>query len=148
LKHKKIYTFGVTTSGQHSTKCPVCAEARHHVFSVAVDEAGHRHRCCLRCLCYFGGEEQIQIAVKRSRYAKRVVECLEALDQLRREFPDPSRRPFGEKSLLMEIEAPFMENHSIERIISKIKEGKWTTYDIARIEGRPEPDRKPNSATR
>jgi hypothetical protein len=142
LKHKKIYTFGVTPNGQHSTKCPVCLEARRHVFSIAVDELGQLHRCCLRCLAKLGGDEQIQLATKRSCYARRVVDCMEALDQLRREFPDPSRRPYGEKSLLAEIELPFAGYEGIERVLAKIKARSWTEYDRARIEGRPEPQRR------
>lgn len=141
LRHKRIYTFGVTQSGQHSTKCPLCFESNHHVFSVALDEVGEQHRCCLRCLRRFGGDEQVQLAAKRSRYARRVLACIEALDQLREEFPDPSRRPYGEKSLMAEIAFPYMGYEGIERVIAKIRTRSWNDYDIARMEGRPEPQR-------
>ena len=140
LTHKKIYTFGVTQSGQHSTKCRICLEPNHHVFSIALDEAGQQHRCCLRCLKRLGGNDQVRLAAKRSRYARRVVDCMDALDQLRSEFPDPSRRPYGEKALVAEIDLPFLGYQGIERVLAKIHDRKWTAYDIARVEGRPEPE--------
>jgi hypothetical protein len=79
----------------------------HHVFSIALDEAGKQHRCCLRCLRGFGGDEQLKAASHRSRYAEHVMQCIDALDQLRAEFPDPARRPYGEKALMAEIDNPF-----------------------------------------
>jgi hypothetical protein len=139
LTHKKIYTFGVTPSGKHCTSCPLCRESGHHVFSIAVDESGKQHRCCLRCLGRLGGDEQVKLAAKRSRYARRVIECIEAMDALRAAFPDPARRPYGEKALLAEIELPFMGYDGIERVLAKITSQNWTEYDKARIEGRPEP---------
>src|SRR4051812_22719872 len=89
LAHKRIYTFGATQSGQSSTKCRVCLEPGQHVFSRAVDEVGKEHRCCLRCLIRLGSRQQAELAAKRSRYAQRVLECIDALDQLEAEFPDP-----------------------------------------------------------
>jgi len=139
LTHKKVYSFGVTNSGQTTTTCHVCHD-RHSVFSIAVDSAGVEHRCCLRCLHELGGKEQIDRATERSHYAAVVWNCIEALDQLRAEFPDPSRRPYGEKTLLKTIECPILEDP--ERIIRKIKTRSWTDYDLARIEGRPEPPSK------
>lgn len=130
ITHKRIYTFGATPSGQHSTKCPVCLDPGHQVFSIAIDETGKEHRCCLRCLRRYGGDEQVKIAAKRSRYAKHVSRCIEALDLLRAEFPDPSTRPYGEKALLSEIESPFMGYQGIERILTKIRGRKWTDYEI------------------
>src|ERR1039458_6532748 len=79
LTHKRIYTFGATPSGQSSTKCPLCFEPGQHVFSIAVDDAGVQHKCCFYCLHRYGGKEQVEAASKRSRYAKRVAECIEAL---------------------------------------------------------------------
>jgi len=80
--------------------------------------------------------------VKRSAFAERVLECMEALDALCREFPDPDRRPYGEKALQMEIELPFGGYQGIERVIEKIKTKRWTEYDIARINGMPKPETK------
>lgn len=139
LTHKRIYTFGATPSGQHCTKCPVCREPGHHVFSIALDEAGNKHRCCLRCLRRLGGEEQVQLAAKRSGNAQHVLRCIDALDELRSAFPDPSRRPYGEKALLAEIENPGMGYGQIEKVLRKLRMKKWTAYDLARIEGLPEP---------
>jgi len=65
---------------------------------------------------------------------------MEALDQLRQEFPDPSRRPYGEKALLAEIEVPFSGYQDIERVIAKIKSRNWTEHDLARMNGLPEPE--------
>jgi hypothetical protein len=65
----------------------------------------------------------------------RVVECMDALDQLRREFPDPERRPAGEKSLQMEIELPFMGYQGIERVLKKIRDRSWTEFDLKKIAG-------------
>jgi hypothetical protein len=132
LTHKKIYSFGATPSGQHSTKCPLCHDPGHHVFSIAVDEDDHQHRCCLRCLRRLGGDEQVKIAGKRSRYAKHAAKCIEALDLLRSEFPDPTSRPYGERALLAEIESPFMGYDGIERVLRKIRGRKWTPYELAK----------------
>ncbi len=141
LRHRRIYTFGVTLTGQHSTKCPLCRDPGHHVFSIAIDDAGIQHRCCLRCLRRFGGGDQVDAATKRSRYARHVARCIQALDQLRAEFPNAARRPYGEKALLAEIEMPFMGYEGIERVVKKIAARKWTAYDLAKIDGRPEPRR-------
>jgi len=115
---------------------------RHSVFSIAVDAAGTQHRCCLRCLLKFGGEEQLERATSRSRYVRRVWECMVALEQLRAEFPDPARRPYGDKTLLRGIESPLMGGSDVERVTDKIRRRNWTEYDLARIEGRPEPPSK------
>jgi len=135
LTHRTIYTFGATQSGQSHTKCPICGDPRVHVFSNCVDEVAQNFRCCLRCLDRFGGRTQVDLAAKRSRYAMRVVECMDALDQLRREFPDPERRPAGEKSLQMEIELPFMGYQGIERVLKKIRDRSWTEFDLKKIAG-------------
>jgi hypothetical protein len=139
LTHKRIYTFGATPSGQHCTKCPICREPGHHIFSIALDEAGNKHRCCLPCLRRLGGEEQVQLAAKRSGNARHVLRCIDALDELRSAFPDPSRRPYGEKALLAEIENPGMGYRQIDKVLRKLRTKKWTAYDLARIEGLPEP---------
>lgn len=139
LRHRRVYRFGVSQSGQTTTRCQVCGD-RHSMFSLASDEGGKILRCCVRCLRRWGGDEQLTLATRRSRYLRRVSECVEALDELVREFPDPARRPYGEKSLRSEIEFPYFGYESIERIIDKIKRKRWTEYDQARIEGRPEPE--------
>jgi hypothetical protein len=36
-----------------------------------------------------------------------------------------------------------MGYEGIERLLKKINGRKWTAYDLARIEGRPEPDHSP-----
>jgi hypothetical protein len=140
LTHKRIYTFGATPSGQHCTQCPICREPRHHVFSIALDAAGREHRCCLRCLRRLGGEEQVQLAAKRSRKACHVLRCIDALDELRSSFPDPSRRPFGERPLLAEIENPGMGYGQIDRLLRNLRTKKRTAYDRPRIEGLPGDD--------
>jgi hypothetical protein len=113
----------------------LCREAGHHVFSIAVDSNGNQHRCCLRCLTRFGGSEQAELAAKRSRYARRVLDCISALDQLHAEFPDPARRPYGEKALRAEIALPFMGYEGFERVLKKIRNRNWTQYDIAQVHG-------------
>jgi hypothetical protein len=57
-------------------------------------------------------------------------------------FPDPARRPYGDKTLLRGIESPLMGGSDVERITDKIRRRNWTEYDLARIEGRPEPPSK------
>jgi hypothetical protein len=142
LTYKKVYCFSMTMSGQSTTACHVCLD-KHWVFSICVDSAGVEHRCCLRCLYKFGGQEQIDLATKRSGYAAEVWNCIQALDQLRAEFPDPSRRPYGEKTLLNAIERLDPSHpENTERILRKIRVRAWTEYDLARIEGRPEPPSK------
>jgi len=75
----------------------------------------------------------------RSRYVDRVLLCIDALELLQREFPDPAKRPYGETSLLAEMEQPFFGYEGIERVLAKIFSRSWTEFDLARIEGRPEP---------
>lgn len=139
LTHKKIYCFGVTQSGQTTTPYHVCLD-RHSVFSIAIDSTGNKHRCCLPCLNKLGGEKEIERATARSGYAWVVWESIEALNQLLAEFPDLARRPYGEKTLRDTVECPILKDPW--RIIKKIKERAWTEYDLARIEGRPEPPSK------
>ena len=144
LTHTKTYRFGVNNYGETTTSCHVCLDP-HYVLSIATDSAGTKHRCCLRCLRKFGGQEQLERAISRSGYAAVVWECMEALDQLLAEFPDPTRRPYGEKTLRDTIKCPILQNP--DRIISKIKSRSWTEYDLARIEGRPEPPSKAGNAS-
>lgn len=139
LTHKRIYVYGVAPSGRSSTSCALCGRPNQHVFSNCEDEGNAGFRCCLWCLRRFGGEIEIKRAC-RSKYARRVVECMGALDQLLTEFPNPERRPYGEQSLLSEIAHPFNGFEGIQRILSKIQERRWTKHDLARIEGRPEPE--------
>ncbi len=140
LRHHRIYTYGADLRGVSFTKCRICLDPRQHVFSDAIDEAGATHRCCLRCLRRLGGEEQVQLAAKRSKYGKRVLECIDALDKLRKDFPDADRRPYGEKALLAEIQNPLFGYEGIERVLVKLQSSNWTAYDRARIEGRPQPN--------
>jgi hypothetical protein len=86
-----------------------------------------------------GGEEQVQLAAKRSGNARHVLRCIDALDELRGAFPNPARRPYGEKALLAEIGNPGMGYTEIDKVLRKLKTKKWTAYDLARIEGLPEP---------
>ena len=139
LHHHRIYCYGVDQNARHCTKCQVCSDPHVHVFSKALDEIGTEHRCCLRCLKRLGGEEQLAIAIKRSKKANHVVRCINALEKLCRDFPDPARRPYGEKALQAEIELPYMGYEGIERVLQKIEVERWTEYDRARSEGRPEP---------
>ncbi len=143
LKHKRIYMTakikGYYGLRYHST-CPVCLAEFQSVLSEAVDSNGSTVRCCLRCLLKYGGKNELEAAAKRSKYARRVTTCVEALNQLCDEFPDPARRPYGGPTLLEEISQPSIGMRTdADRIIEKIKARKWNEYDLARIEGRPEP---------
>jgi len=82
------------------------------------------------CLKQLGGTAQFERAANRSRYAKRVADCIDALNILWQEFPNPEARPYGEKSLLAEISLPFAGREGIERVIDKIKTRRWTKYDL------------------
>ena len=139
LTHQRVYTFGVTRSGQSSTRCPICHELGQYVFSIATDEAGEEHRCCIWCLRRLGGRSEVERASRRSKHIRRVAKCMDALDALRSEFPDPSRRPFGEKALIALIACPFGAEYEIDRIITKILSRKWTAQDSETLESRPLP---------
>jgi hypothetical protein len=141
LTHKKIFLFRTANWSETTTACHICHD-QHWVFSISVDSAGIQHQCCLRCLYKLGGQEQIDLAML-SAYAAEVWNCIQALDQLRAEFPDPSRRPYGEKTLINAIEGiDITHPENTERILHKIRVRGWTEYDLARIEGRPEPPSK------
>src|ERR1017187_2169925 len=98
-----------------------------------------KHRWCRPCLRRLGGGEKGQLAAGGSGDAWGVVRCIDALDELRSAFPDPSRRPYGEKALLAEIENPGMGYSQIDKVLRKLRTKKWTAYDLARIEGLPKP---------
>jgi hypothetical protein len=138
LVHQKIYVFGVTETGRNSTKCKLCSETEIGVLSDCSDEAGVSYRCCLKCLEAIGGRSQLELAAKKSKYARRWMECYDALNVLIKEFPDPSRRPYGEVSLMAEMKTPFLGFEGIETVITKVNARWWTTYDLARINGTEE----------
>jgi hypothetical protein len=142
LKHKRVHlTASIKDTYNHYwATCPVCLANNQSVFSDAVDSAGNEIRCCLPCLLKYGGKQELEAAAKRSKYARRVATCMAAFSQLCEEFPNPDRRPHGGPTLLGEISDPVVGLRTgTDRIINKIKKRKWTEYDLARIEGRPEP---------
>jgi hypothetical protein len=137
LIHQKLHFY----HHQHRpsvTQCSICLET-YFVFSVAVDSDNHQHRCCLRCLHKYGGQDQVELATKNSRYAMLVWNSMAALDQLLKEFPDPQRRPHGEIVLRESIESTWVADYNACRMIEKITKRAWTECDLARIEGRQEP---------
>jgi hypothetical protein len=145
LTFKKTNNFGRRAwddGRETTTECHICLE-RHFVFAIAVDEAGKEHRCCFRCLRKYGGDDQYQIFIEKSQYASLEAAASEALDQLIKEFPDENRRPYGEKTLRDVLECPIGSRGDPWRIIDKIKNRTWTEYDLAKIEGRPDPSKAP-----
>jgi hypothetical protein len=138
LVHGRIYVFGISESGRTSTRCKICQASEVGVFSDCSDTAGVMYRCCLKCLEQLGGREQLERAASRSKHAKRWLECYDALNALVTEFPDPNRRPYGEVSLTAEMKMPFFGFDGIERVITKVKEKAWTSYDLGRINSEAE----------
>jgi hypothetical protein len=146
LAHQKNNNFGSRAwadGRETTTECHICLE-RHFVFSMATDEAGKQHRCCYKCLKKFGGDAEYERFIKGSDYAALEVAATEALEQLRKEFPDENLRPYGEKTLIEALDCPIGMSRSPWQIIEKIKNRAWTQYDLARIEGRPEPPSRNN----
>ncbi|MBI4478931.1 MAG: hypothetical protein HY651_02810 [Acidobacteria bacterium] len=119
-------------------KCSTCLDPIQTLFSIAVDSAGKKHHCCLRCLRKYGGQDQFERAIRESDDAANVWRYMQALDQLRSDFPDPNRRPWGEEMLLNAIERCYLGERG-ERIVQKILDRNWDARDLARIEGRPDP---------
>lgn len=137
LLHQKMYFY----SHQHRhpvTHCAICKD-KYLAFSIAVDSNNHQYRCCLRCLHKYGGQDQIELATQHSLYAMLAWKSMSALDQLLKEFPDPQRRPHGEKVLREFIESTWAAEYDSYRMIEKITKRAWTECDLARIEGREEP---------
>jgi hypothetical protein len=134
VKHQKIYVFSITDNGRVFSSCAVCKDPEVTVFSDGIDVLGQRCRMCLRCLEIFSGVEEVERAAKRSKYAMRWLECVRALKKLKDEFPDPEHRPYGTKSLTMEIKRPCWGFQDIERILMKVATNKWTYVDLIAIE--------------
>jgi hypothetical protein len=137
LSHQKMYFY----SHQHRhavTHCAICLD-KYLVFSNAIDSNNHQYCCCLRCLHKYGGQDQIELATKNSRYATLAWKSIAALDQLLKEFPDPQRRPHGEKVLRAFIESTWTAEYDAYRMAKKITKRAWTECDLARIEDREEP---------
>ena len=134
VKHLKIFVFTITQSGGDHSSCAVCKDPEVTVFSDAIDVLGQKCRMCLRCLEAFGGIEQVELAASRSKYARRWLECVRALKKLKQVFPDPERRPYGDKALDMEIKRPCWGYEGIERILHKIENETWTKMDLLAIQ--------------
>jgi len=100
---------------------------------------GKENRCCVICLEQLGGPDQLAAAAEENYRINTAAESVKALDMLRTLFPDPKRRPYGEETL---INALTIGSTDPDRIIEKIRKKAWTEYDLARIEGRPEPSKK------
>lgn len=142
LKYQKPYRVRMNHNGEYPTPCWICQTPGHSVITETTDSAGRLIRCCIRCFLKHADAGELARAVEGSADFQRVHECLCALDKLRTEFPDPARRPYGEVSLQQEIQMPFLGYSEIERVISKINHRAWTEYDLAKIEGRPEPTKE------
>ena len=137
LTHHRLHFFNGPVNLW--THCKICLEDGQSVFSIAEDSAGVLHRrCCFRCLRRLGGQDQLQHAIEESERAADVWRYMQALDQLRSEFPDPTRRPWGEEMLFDAIAFRDLGARG-ERIVEKILNRRWNDRDIARIEGRPDP---------
>ena len=148
LTHQRIHIFGQSSFNEKMwVQCKICLEDGETVFSVALDSAGFVHRrCCLRCLFKLGGKEQLDRAIQESERAAEVWRYMQALDQLRSDFPDPTHRPWGEEMLFDAIAFRSLGARG-ERIVEKILNRRWNDRDLARIEGRPDPG-PPTSWTR
>jgi hypothetical protein len=143
VKHQKIYVFTITDNGRDHSSCSVCKDPEVTVFSDGIDVLGQKCRMCLRCLWKFGGVEQVELAASRSKYARRWLDCVLALEHLKKQFPDPMRRPYGEVALANEIKRPHWGHEGIERILHKVTYESWTEIDQIAIEhGRAVADAK------
>lgn len=135
LRHEKIYMYPGTEAGKEFGTCRACQHDRVGIYSYAFDALGKRVKVCLRCLGKYGSKEQVELAAQRSQYARRWVDCVGALAKLEAMFPDPERRPYGDKALRMSIDDPRYGNYdNIERILMRIDVELWTEVDRVAIE--------------
>ncbi len=143
VKHQKVYVYVVNDSGRDSSSCSVCKDPEVTVFSDGIDVLEQHCRMCLRCLWRFSGVEQVELAAGKSKYAKRWLECVRALEQLKKQFPNPEYRPYGDVALTNEIKRPHSGYQGIERILHKVTYEAWTEIDkIAIAQGRVAADAK------
>jgi hypothetical protein len=143
VKHKRIYVFTITENGRDHSSCSVCKDPEVTVFSDGIDALEQKCRMCLRCLWKFGGIEQVELAAGRSKYARRWLDCVGALEQLQKQFPDAMKRPYGDVALANEIKRPHSGYEGIERILRKVTQEAWTEIDqIAITQGRAAADAK------
>jgi len=117
VKHQKIYVFTITDNGRDHSSCSVCKDPEVTVFSDGIDVLGQKCRMCLRCLWRFSGIEQVELAASRSKYARRWLDCVLALEHLKKQFTDPMKRPYGEAALASEIKRPHGGYQGIEHIL-------------------------------
>jgi hypothetical protein len=134
VKHRKIYVFTTTDNGRDHSSCSVCKDPEVTVFSDGVDVLQQNCRMCLSCLWKFGGVEQVELAAGKSKYARRWLDCVRALEKLKKQFPDPMKRPYGDVALASEIKRPHSGYQGIERILNKIANETWTEIDQIAIE--------------
>lgn len=134
LRHVSMFRYlGVETNKEFGT-CRVCQDSSVALFSDSLDVHMKRVRVCLACLEKYGGSEQLELAAKKSKAIRRYLDCKAALKKLETMFPDPNRRPFGTKSLTMELRSPMYGYGEIERILDKVNREAWTSYDLQAIE--------------
>jgi hypothetical protein len=143
LRHQSTYRYPGTEMGKQFGKCKLCQDERVSLFSDALDANDKKVRICFECLEKYGSPEQLEVAASRSKIARRYLECREALRKLKRMFPDPNFRPYGDRALEMELESPGYGFEGIERILTKVETEVWTrTDELAMKEGRAAVDAK------
>lgn len=134
LRHVSTYRYPGTAAGKEFGTCKVCQNPKIILFSDSLDAHSHRVRLCLECLEKYGEPGQLELAASKSKYARRYLDCKAALKKLEAMFPDPNRRPYGTKSLMMELENPCWGYQGIERVLHKVNCEAWSVQDLKVIE--------------
>ena len=141
LRYWNEYKSRTNDYGEHPTSCRICQTKGHAFLVDSLDSAGVAVRCCLQCFRKYAADGEMDRATKGSLGICFLVEAMDAVEKLCCEFPNPAMRPYGEATLRRYIEFPTPTTWDVGRIITKISNKAWTEYDLARIEGKPEPDR-------
>lgn len=135
LKLKRVRSCGLNENGEMVARCRLCPAKEIPVYFDCLSDAGASVRCCFFCFQKLALPGEMEKALKRSKYVRRLSDCDKALRELQAEFPDPDRRPLGEITLRKELQLPFSNEDNIDRVLAKIATKAWTEHDRARIAG-------------
>lgn len=139
IAFKDCYQVKMNAGGVYPTPCRICGKKGYWLLVTLTDADGLEFRCCAFCFREHAHARELEKVLQLGGISK-LLQAQDAIDSLVSQFPDPERRPAGEYRLREFLESPFVDPNEIERLIAKINSQLWTQYDLARIDGRPEPD--------
>ena len=139
IAFQDCYQVKMNAGGVYPTPCRICGKKGYWLLVTITDADGMEFRCCVFCFREHAHATELEKVLQLNGISS-LLQTQDAIDSLVSHFPDPEKRPAGEYRLREFLESPFVDPNEIERLIAKINSQQWTQYDLARIDGRPEPD--------